>query len=64
MFSYAWNYLDEAKSAAERMHPDPYRYFVEIPLLLADATLSALEHGEEKLSRNDVFKILHQIQQQ
>lgn len=64
MFTYAWNYLDKAKSAAETMPPDPFRYFVEIPLLLADATLNALEHGEEKLSRNDVLNILQQIQQQ
>jgi len=34
---------------------------VEIPILLADATLNALEHGEEKLSRNDVLNILQQI---
>jgi farnesyl-diphosphate farnesyltransferase len=64
MFSYAWNYLDKAKSAAETMPPDPFHYFVEIPLILAKATLSALEHGEEKLSRNDVLDILQQIQQQ
>jgi phytoene/squalene synthetase len=64
MFSYAWNYIDKAKSATEVMPPDPFHYFVEIPLKLADATLSALEHGKEKLSRNAVLEILEQIQQQ
>jgi len=61
MFTYAWDYLDKAKAAAETMPADPFRYFVEIPILLADATLNALEHGEEKLSRNDVLNILQQI---
>jgi farnesyl-diphosphate farnesyltransferase len=62
MFSYAWNYLNKAKLAAHTMQPEPYRYFVEIPLLLADATLNALERGEEKLSRDDVINLLQQIQ--
>lgn len=61
MFTFAWTYPGKAKSAAEIMPPDPFRYFVEIPLLLADATLNALENGEEKLSRNDVLDILQQI---
>lgn len=61
MFTYAWDYLDKAKAAAETMPADPYRYFVEIQLLLSDATLNALAHLEEKLSRNDVLNILQQF---
>lgn len=63
MFLYAWNYLDKTKLAADTMHPEPYRYFVEIPLLLADATLNALEIGKEKLSRDEVIDILQQVQE-
>ena len=62
--SYAWIYLDKAKIAANTMQPEPYRYFVEIPQLLAEATLNALEHSEENISRNDVLDILQQIQNQ
>lgn len=45
------------------MQPEPYRYYVETPLVLADATLNDFERGEEKLSRNDVINILQQIQE-
>jgi len=64
MFSYARNYLNLAKSASVKMAPEPYKFFVEIPLKLAEATLNALEQGKEKISRSEVLNIIQEIQEQ
>jgi hypothetical protein len=37
-----------------------YKYLVEIPLLLADATLDAIENGQAKVSRAKVLQIIAQ----
>jgi hypothetical protein len=34
---------------------------VEIPLLLADATLDAIENGQSKITRAQVMQILAQV---
>jgi hypothetical protein len=42
------------------MPRDAFKYLVEIPLLLAEATLDVLERGQEKLTRLQVLKIVQQ----
>lgn len=61
MFAYARDNLDMAKKGVQHMPRQAYKYFVEIPLLLAEATLDALARGEEKLSRREVLAILQQV---
>jgi farnesyl-diphosphate farnesyltransferase len=61
MLKYSRAYLDLAKSASTSMPRLAYQYFVEIPLLLADATLQVLERGEEKLSRSQVLQIVQGV---
>jgi farnesyl-diphosphate farnesyltransferase len=61
MFAYARGYLNLARVGAQTMPEMAYKYFVEIPLLLADATLEVMERGEEKLSRKQVLQIVQKM---
>jgi farnesyl-diphosphate farnesyltransferase len=63
MFEYARDNLHMAKAGIQYMPRKAFQYFVEIPLLLAEATLAALQRGEEKLSRNAVLQIIQQVNQ-
>jgi farnesyl-diphosphate farnesyltransferase len=63
MFEYARDNLHLAKAGIQYMPRNAFKYFVEIPLLLAEATLAALQRGEEKLSRKAVIQILQQANQ-
>ena len=40
------------------MPKSSFKYFVEIPLLLAEGTLKAIENGVGKLSREQVMQIV------
>ena len=62
MFTYARSNLELAKAEIKTMPQKAFEYFVEIPLLLAEATLDALERGEEKLSRRQVLAIVQNLQ--
>lgn len=61
MFAYAYEQLNLAKLGARTMPNMAFKYLVEIPLLLAEATLKVLERGEEKLSRSAVIQIVRQV---
>jgi farnesyl-diphosphate farnesyltransferase len=63
MVDYARDNLHIAKAGIQYMPRNAFKYFVEIPLLLAEATLAALQRGEEKLSRSAVIQILQQVNQ-
>jgi farnesyl-diphosphate farnesyltransferase len=63
MFDYARNNLHMAKAGIQTMPRNAFKYFVEIPLLLAEATLDALLRGDEKLSRSAVLQIVQQTSQ-
>jgi farnesyl-diphosphate farnesyltransferase len=60
MFSYARRNLKLAHEGVHAMPRDAFKYLVEIPLLLAEATLDVLERGQEKLTRLQVLKIVKQ----
>lgn len=60
MIAYAHHYLALTEAYAQTMPPIPTAHFVKLPLLLANATLAALERGEEKLSRAAVIELLQQ----
>lgn len=62
MFDYAQNNLNLAKVEIAHMPRSAFKYLVEIPLLLAEATLEVLKRGEEKLSRSAVLQILRQVE--
>jgi farnesyl-diphosphate farnesyltransferase len=61
MLDYAYGYLLEAKSGISLVPQRAYKYLVEIPLMLAEATLDVIRKGEEKLSRAAVIQIVQQI---
>lgn len=61
MFAYARKNIEEAKAGARAMPKGSFKYFVEIPLLLAEATLGAMEKGRDKLSREQVMQIVGQV---
>ncbi len=61
MLEYSRTNLALARLGSNSMPKLAYQYFVEIPLLLADATLNVLEKGEEKLSRSQVLQIVHGV---
>ncbi len=61
MFAYARNYIELAKNGIKAMPKGSFKYFVEIPLLLADGTLDAIEKGAGKLSRQQVLQIVGQV---
>jgi farnesyl-diphosphate farnesyltransferase len=58
MFSYARKNLDLARVGVSSMPESSFKYFVEIPLHLAEATLTAIEIGVGKLSREQVIQIV------
>jgi farnesyl-diphosphate farnesyltransferase len=60
MIAYARRMLNTVKAGAESMPGRAYKYLVEIPLLLADATLDAIENGQAKVSRARVLRIIAQ----
>jgi farnesyl-diphosphate farnesyltransferase len=61
MFAYARNYLRLAKKGVKSMPKGSFKYFVEIPMLLAEGTLQALEMGVGKLSREQVMQIVGSV---
>jgi farnesyl-diphosphate farnesyltransferase len=61
MFAYARRNLEIAREGVEAMPRDAFKYLVELPLLLAEATLDVLEHGKKKLTRRQVLKIVEQV---
>ncbi len=61
MFVYARRNLAYAREGVQDMSRDAFKYLVEIPLLLAEATLDVLENGQEKLTRMQVLKIVQQV---
>jgi farnesyl-diphosphate farnesyltransferase len=60
MLDYAYGYLLEAKSGISRVPQRAYKYLIEIPLMLAEATLDVIKNGDEKLSRAAVMQIVEQ----
>jgi farnesyl-diphosphate farnesyltransferase len=64
MFEYAKTNLSLAKAGIQFMPRNAFKYFVQIPLLLAEATLDALQRGEEKLARSAVLNIVQQALQE
>lgn len=60
MFAYARRNLEMAHESVHAMPRDAFKYLVEIPLLLAEATLDVLERGQEKLTRMQVLQIVQQ----
>ena len=62
MFIYARRNLAYAREGVQDMSRDAFKYLVELPLLLAEATLDVLESGQEKLTRRQVLKIVQQVQ--
>jgi farnesyl-diphosphate farnesyltransferase len=61
MFMYARKNLHLAESGLLSMPKSSFKYFVEIPLHLAEATLNAIESGVGKLTREQVTQIVGQI---
>ncbi len=60
MLAYARRNLVEVRNGIQSMPKDAFKYLVEIPLLLAEATLDVLERGHGKLSRFQVLEIVKQ----
>jgi farnesyl-diphosphate farnesyltransferase len=60
MFTYARKNLDLARAGVASMPKSSFKYFVDIPLLLAEGTLKAIESGVGKLSREQVMQIVGQ----
>lgn len=61
MFEYANENLKKAEKYIEAIKPGPILSFCKIPLALAKGTLEAIKNGKEKLSRDDVKKIVTNI---
>jgi farnesyl-diphosphate farnesyltransferase len=61
MLKYARRNLELADIYTKSIKSEPILDFCKIPLALAQATLNALESGQEKLSRNDVNDIVNQL---
>jgi farnesyl-diphosphate farnesyltransferase len=61
MFTYARKNLDLARKGIKSMPKSSFKYFVDIPLHLAEATLTAIENGVEKLTREQVLQIVGQV---
>lgn len=60
MFAYARKYLGLARQGLSSMPKSSFKYFVETPLHLAEATLGAIESGVGKLTREQVLQITGQ----
>ena len=58
MQNYAHHNLSQAEAYSRTLSPGPLVYFIQIPLLLANATLQALARGESKLSRSAVLQLI------
>jgi len=58
MFTYARKNLDLARAGVISMPKCSFKYFVDIPLHLAEATLTAIENGVGRLSREQVMQIV------
>ena len=61
MFTYTHNILDRAKEKVKFIPRDAFTYLFEIPLVLAEATLDALEDGKTKLTRRQVLQIINRL---
>jgi farnesyl-diphosphate farnesyltransferase len=61
MFAYARKNLEQAKAGIALISKVSFRYMVDIPLALAEATLQALEDGQPKLTRSQVMQIVGQV---
>jgi farnesyl-diphosphate farnesyltransferase len=61
MYLYANRNLAFADAYTNALPPGPALDFCQIPLALAHATLDALSHGEEKLSRTTVMALVEQL---
>ena len=60
MFTYAKD-LALADMYSDGLGAGQIYTFCKIPLLLAHATLHAIETGEEKLTRQDVIKLVNEV---
>ena len=60
MFLYARKNIDLAKVGINSMPKSSFKFYVDIPLLLAEATLNALQSGAGKLTREQVRQIVGQ----
>ncbi len=60
MFAYAQKNLGMARDGIRSMPKSSFKFFVEIPLRLAEATLKAIENGVGKLTREQVMQIVGQ----
>jgi farnesyl-diphosphate farnesyltransferase len=58
MFAYARKNIELAKPGIASASQNSFRYLVQIPMALAEATLQALENGQDKLSRAQVLQII------
>jgi farnesyl-diphosphate farnesyltransferase len=63
MFTYAQKNLEAARSGVSCMPKGSFKFFVEIPLRLAEATLKAIQSGVGKLTREQVMQIVGQVGQ-
>jgi len=61
MLSYTHSNLNRAKEKLKFIPRDAFVYLFEIPLVLAEATLDALENGEAKLTRGQVRQIIKEL---
>lgn len=61
MQKYAQRNLTLADAYTKSLPFGPALYFCQIPLTLAHATLKAMAHGEEKLSRSKVMALIEQL---
>ena len=61
MFAYARKNIEKAKPGIALAPKPSFRYLVDIPLALAEATLQALENGQPKLTRTQVLQIIGQV---
>lgn len=61
MFAYTRRNLELGDLYTQALPPGPVLEFCQIPLALAHATLDALAHGEEKLSRSAVMALIAQV---
>ena len=64
MFTYTRGKLNGAKAKVKFIPRDAFTYLFEIPLVLAEATLNALENGNTKLTRSQVRQIISQLDEQ
>jgi farnesyl-diphosphate farnesyltransferase len=61
LFAYARHNLALADRYVEALPPGPALEFCQIPLALAYATLDVMSHGERKLSRTAVHRLVEQV---